>query len=511
MESSELDLKKYLNLLYRMRVVFICTALVIMTAAFVVSYALPKQYEAKSTVFIERNVINELIKDIAVTPSMGDRLKVLSYAITSRNILTKVANELGVNLEGAAFDSFIAELQKDTTIKMKDMDLFVVSYRGEDPKFASDYINTLVRLYIEENVSSKREEAYGANRFLSEQIRFFKDKLDAVEGDVINFRKEKGVFVAVSETGIVEEIKKAQDELDAIRIQKREVEARRATIKKQLAEEKPYTVAMYSRGSLSDRMAVLQKRMNELSTTYTKDYPEVIKVRAEIESLKQMAKEKPEAEEKPEDASSEMSTLNPIYQQLREESTKSERELAALSAKEEHLRGLLGSKQSYLRNIPAEKTKLSELEMERNTYKRIYEELVARLGQSEVSKQMEVQDKTATFRIVDPAMVANAPISPNRVHIMLLGLIAGLAGGAGVVFGLDFLNKTAKGVGALKDFGIPVLAVIPIIKDSQEMLRARKKDVLTYSIAGAYLAFLMALVALEVIGFSIVDKLLGAA
>jgi polysaccharide chain length determinant protein (PEP-CTERM system associated) len=511
MESSELDLKKYLNLLYRMRVVFICTALVIMTAAFVVSYVLPKQYEAKSTVFIERNVINELIKDIAVTPSMGDRLKVLSYAITSRNILTKVANELGVNLEGATFDSFIAELQKDTNIKMKDMDLFVVSYRGEDPKFASDYINTLVRLYIEENVSSKREEAYGANRFLSEQIKFFKEKLDAVETDVINFRKEKGVFVAVSETGIVEEIKKAQDELDAIRIQKREVEARRATIKKQLAEEKPYTVAMYSRGSLSDRMAVLQKKMNELSTTYTKDYPEVIKVRAEIESLKQMAKEKPETEEKPEDASSEMSTLNPIYQQLREESTKSERELAALSAKEEHLRGLLGSKQSYLRNIPAEKTKLSELEMERNTYKRIYEELVARLGQSEVSKQMEVQDKTATFRIVDPAMVANAPISPNRVNIMLLGLIAGLAGGAGVVFGLDFLNKSAKGVGALKDFGIPVLAVIPIIKDSQEMLRARKKDVLTYSIAGAYLAFLIALVALESIGFSVVDKLLGAA
>jgi polysaccharide chain length determinant protein (PEP-CTERM system associated) len=511
MESSELDLKKYLNLLYRTRVVFICTALLIMTAAFVVSYVLPKQYEAKSTVFIERNVINELIKDIAVTPSMGDRLKVLSYAITSRNILTKVANELGVNLEGAAFDSFIAELQKDTTVKMKDMDLFVVSYRGEDPKFASDYINTLVRLYIEENVSSKREEAYGANRFLSEQIKFFKEKLDAVEGDVINFRKEKGVFVAVSETGIVEEIKKAQDELDAIKIQKREVEARRATIKKQLAEEKPYTVAMYSRGSLSDRMAVLQKRMNELSTTYTKDYPEVIKVRAEIESLKQMAKEKPAAEEVPEDSSSEMSTLNPIYQQLREESTKSERELAALSAKEEHLRGRLGSKQSYLRNIPAEKTKLSELEMERNTYKRIYEELVARLGQSEVSKQMEVQDKTATFRIVDPAMVANAPISPNRVNIMLLGLIAGLAGGAGVVFGLDFLNKSAKGVGALKDFGIPVLAVIPIIKDTQEMIRARKKDVLTYSIAGAYLAFLVALVALEIFGFSVVDKLLGAA
>lgn len=513
MDAPETDVKKHLKTIYMMRHVFIAAALVIMTGAAALSYVLPKRYEANSTVFIERNVINELIKDIAVTPSMEDRLKVLTYAMTSRNLLTKVVNTLGVDLRNdAELEKFIRRLQSDTVIRMKDMDLFSVSYRDKDPKFASDYINTLVRTYIEENMSSKREEAYGANRFLSEQIKFFKEKLDSVEAEVINFRKEKGVFVAVSESAVVDEIKRAQDELEAIKIMKRELEAKKSTIAKQIAEEKPYTVAVFSRDSLSARFAALKKRHAELLTMYTKDYPEVIKVQTEMESVRELLEKKEGAgDEGPSDgADTEMSAINPLYQQLKEESTKTERELAAISAKEEHLKRLLASKQSYLRNIPAEKTKLSELEMERNTYRAIYEDLVAKLGQSEVSKQMEVQDKAATFRVIDPAIVANRPASPDRVRIMLLGMLAALAGAAGAVLGIDYLNTSVKRAEALRAFNVPVIAVVPYIKSAAETARTRKLDVIAYSTAAVYMALFMGLLGVEFMGFEYVERLFAS-
>ena len=196
--DSGLDIRKYAQLVIRNRYLFLAVVLVISAGSVVLSYAVGKEYEDKSTVFIEKNVINELIKDIAVTPSMQDRLRVLSYAISSRNILTKVVNTLGVDVkDDRQVESLVKDLQNRTMVNMKDMDLFVVSFKDADPKFASDYVNTLVRMYIEENISSKREEAYGANRFLSEQISFFKAKLDEVEGEVIKFRKEKGVFASV--------------------------------------------------------------------------------------------------------------------------------------------------------------------------------------------------------------------------------------------------------------------------------------------------------------------------
>lgn len=501
-QDGGIDIKKYVQLVIRNRYLFLGVALAISVCSVILSYALPKAYEAKSTVFIERNVINELIKDIAITPSMQDRLRVLSYAISSRNLLTKVVNSLGVDLKGdRELESLVKDLQERTKVTMKDMDLFVVSFKDPDPKFASDYVNTLVRMYIEENISSKREEAYGANRFLSEQISFFKSKLDQVESEVINFRKEKGVFVAVNETAVVSDIKSVQDEIEAMKIAKRELEARRDIVKKQLSQEKPYTVALMSRDSFQERLVVLQKKLGELLMTYTKDYPEVVRTQVEIESLKEMLRKKKEAGEsesaESESADTELSTINPAYHQLKDEFNKIERELAAVSAKEEHLRRLAGSKENYLRNIPAEKTKLSEIEMERNTYRSIYEDLVAKLGQSEVSKQMEVQDKTATFRIVDPAMVSAKPVSPNRVQIILIGLVLGIAGGIGVVIALDYLSASAKRPDDLGQFDIPVLAVIPVIKNPEDAVIRRKRDMVAYSIAGAYVVILIGILIFE--------------
>lgn len=506
MESKELDVKRYLRLVYNMRHRFIVTALVIITVALVASYALPKKYEARSTVFIESNVINNLIKDIAVTPSMEERLRVLSYAMSSRNILLKVINDLGVDIDrndGKALERYVNELQKNTVIRMKDMDLFIVSYKDKDPKFASDYVNTLVRIYIEESLSSKREEAYGANRFLSEQIAFFKDKLDAAEKQVIDFRKDKGIFVSVNEGKIVEEIKTAQEELEGLKIARRELEARKNAINKQLAVEKPYTVAVYGRNSVNERLVSLKKRLNELLIQYTADYPEVVRVQSEIDSLSQTLKARDQAvstvASDADMAESDVATINPIYQQLKEEASKTEIMLATVAVKEEHYRKQFESKKGYLRSIPEEKTKLADVEMERNTSRAIYEELVAKLGQSEVSKQMEVQDKTATFRIVDPAIVSAEPVSPNRIAIILFGLAGSVAGAFAMVVASDKIDSSVKDIDSLKAFGFSVLAIVPLIERPEELAKTRKKDIIMYAVSGVYLLFVVGLLGRELI------------
>lgn len=506
MESSELDVKRYLRLVYNMRHRFIATALVIITVAVVASYALPKKYEARSTVFIESNVINNLIKDIAITPSIEERLRVLSYAMSSRNILLKVINDMGVDIDtndSRALERYITDLQKKTVIRMKDMDLFIVSYRDTDPKFASDYVNTLVRIYIEESLSSKREEAYGANRFLSEQIDFFKGKLDAAEKQVIDFRKDKGIFVSVNEGKIVEEIKTAQDELEGLKIARRELEARKNAINKQLAVEKPYTVAVYGRNSVNERLVSLKKRLNELLIQYTADYPEVVRVQSEIDALGQTLKARDKAAAT--DASdagmteSDVATINPIYQQLKEEASKTDIMLATVTVKEEHYRRQFESKKGYLRSIPEEKTKLADVEMERNTSRAIYEELVAKLGQSEVSKQMEVQDKSATFRIVDPAIVSAEPVSPNRIAIILFGLAGSIGGAFAMVVASDKIDSSVKDVDSLKTFGFSVLAIVPLIERPEETARIRKKDIIMYAISGVYVLFVVGLLARELL------------
>ncbi len=483
MQSSEVDYKKYLQLLIRRKELFIVLALAIMTAVIATSYVLPRKYEANSTVFIEKNVISELVKGITVTPSMEDTIKVLTYAITSRTLLTKAIDSLDMNLtkkKNIDNEELIKKLQQDVDVKVKDKNLFIISYKNNNPRLAMDFVNTLVRLYIEENTSSKRGESYDATKFLSEQIDTFRTKLEKAEDEVNTYKRDKGGVIAIDEGKLFQEINIAQQKLYDLELRRRQLEGMRQITKK-------------GNDPLQAKLTALQKRLDDLRVEYTDNYPDVIKVRDEIESVKaQMGSRKGDI------------TL-PLDPQ---EMAKIESEIGAIKASEESLRRYISSNQGLLRSLPSAKAGLEKLELAKQNQKNIYDQLFARHGQSEVSKQMEVQDKTTTFRIVDPAVLPVKPVSPNRLKIMLMGIIGGIATSFGVLLLLDSMDQSVKDVDSAKSFGLPVLAVIPNIQDQQLLETQRKRAKRLFVIAGAYFLLLLCFPAMEVLKLTYVDKLL---
>jgi polysaccharide chain length determinant protein (PEP-CTERM system associated) len=489
MESANIDIKGYLRLIRRRNKTFVFTGLLIMTVFVLASSLSPEVYEASSTVFIERNVINSMIKDITINPSLEDRLNVLSYSMKSRSLITRVLEDLDIAVEAETpeeINKLINNLQENTVIKIdtnrsrgNTMNIFVVSFRGDDPIFARDYVNTLVRRYIEDNLSAKRDEAYEANRFLSDQINYFKGNLDEIESGIVDFRKERGIFIATDERNVVEEIKVAQYKLDEIENKKKELHAKKRLIEKQIKKEYP------------DMMISLQGRLNELLLKYTENHPEVISMMSRIAALKKMSKNSTVNVHDSQRDEADATLLNPLYHKSREELANTELELAGLKAKEGNIMKQLDAKKAYLRSIPHEKKKLADMEGERNIYRGIYEKLILRLGQSEVSKQMELQDKAATFRIVDPAVLNNKPISPDRVKIILLGILAGFTGGMGAVLFSDKTDNSIRSLEVLKSIGLPVLAVIPTVETLTEASRRRKREIALYAAAGLYMVCIL--------------------
>jgi len=81
-----------------------------------------------------------------------------------------------------------------------------------------------------------------------------------------------------------------------------------------------------------------------------------------------------------------------------------------------------------------------------------------------------------------------------------MGILAGIAGGFGLVMLLDQMDKSVKHVTTLKQFEVPVLAVIPTIKDAREIARRKKRDILLAVFTGMYGLCIMALFARELIG-----------
>jgi polysaccharide chain length determinant protein (PEP-CTERM system associated) len=515
MEIPRTDIQKYLKIVIKRKFLFIVLSLAIMSVIVWGSYFVPKQYEAESTVFIESNVIKNLVGGIAITPSMTDRIRVLRYAMLSRGLISSVLKDLDIDAktkDARKMEETITSFQERTKISVTGNDLFIVSIRDTDPKLARDYVNTLVRRYVEENVSQKREEAYGANRFLNEQVALFKEKMDRVQDEIIKFRQGKGILMGLDERSVISDIKTYGNELEQIKMRKNELTAVRDKIKKQIKGEEPYTVSVLKRseGASDANLASLESRLNQLLVRYTENYPEVVKLKAEIEALKkQQAADPSKGPANDSLTEPETSTVNPIYQELRQKLLQAEAEIEALDAKQKQYSAAMRNKEAMLRYIPEEKKKLADMEKQRDSYQSILDQLLLRQGQSEVSKQMEIEDKATTFRIVDPAVFPVKPVN-SRIKFILAGIVLGFIGGFGGVFLRENLDTSIKEAKTLRDMGLAVLAVIPKIHNEAEDMAQKKKERLVYAAAGFYFLIICSSLVLELIGLTYIDTMISA-
>jgi len=472
--TSEYDYKKYLQLINKKKYLFVILALLIMIGVVITSYLLPEKYEAKCTVFIEKSVISELVKGIAITPSFEEKLKVLAYTLKSRSLLIKVFNDLDMNItkqSSGQIENMVKLFQENTDIKLKDKEgLFTITFNNENPRLARDYVNTLVRRYIEENSTSKREESYGATNFLAEQIKTVKVKLEEAEARENSYKRDNAGVLGQSESALLSEINYAQQKIDEIASKRRQLENLRARV-----NDDP----------LKAKLAYLQNKKQELSLVYTDNHPELQEMKNEIATLKERLHSgaaRGSIEDSP--------TL---------EHERISMELNSLRDIESNQRRFIASKQSLLRSIPVARTSFDELEREKNSQKTLYEQLVARYGQSEVSKQMEVQDKSTTFRIVDPAIIPIKPASPNRVKIIFLGVIGGLVASFGFLVLLDQLDNSVRNVESLKSLGVQILAVVPTIENPVDLDALRRRDNWFYGIAGACFLLILATIPYELL------------
>lgn len=479
--TSDFDFRKFKQLIIKKKYLFVSLALAIMVGTVITSYLLPERYEAKCTVFIEKSVIGELVKGIAITPSFDDKIRVLAYTMKSRTLLLKIFKDLGLDINSLTSgqqEKMIRNFQENTDIKLKDREgLFIISYSDKDPRIARDFVNTLVRRYIEENITSKREESYGATKFLAEQIATVKAKLEEAEARANSFKRENGGLLAQSEGMLLAEIGEAQQRINELGVKRRQLENMQSLAKKN--------------DPLKAKLAGLQNKQQDLALLYTDNHPEVVETNNEIASVKEQLQSG--------SAKAGLATVPSL------EVEKISMELNSLREIENNQRRFIGSKQSQLRSIPAARTGLDELEREKNSQKNLYEQLMARYGQSEVSKQMEVQDKATTFRIVDPAILPTRPFSPHRVKMILLGIVAGLVGSFGFLVLRDRMDKSVRDVESLKSLGIPVLAVVPVIENRLDLEAALKRDYWFYGIAAVCFLLILATVPLELMRYLSVD------
>ncbi|MBI4684851.1 MAG: hypothetical protein HY755_06605 [Nitrospirae bacterium] len=508
--SQNFDIKQYWAVVLKRKYLALSAGLIVLSAFTWGSFVWPKTYEANSTVFIERSsVMDPLIKGVGVSSSMEERLKILKESITTRNIIDRVIKklDLDVNIKNSKkYEEFIDNIKENLNVKIKSSrgrgdemaQLFNISYKGKDPKTVRDMVNTLVSEYIEENMSYKRTDTSSAYEFINSQLLEYKKKLDESDKAIREFREKHPNMIPKNETTLLGRVENFEAAIIETEIRLKESMRRRDNLQKQLSGEKELTVTMITKESPQARLNNSNNQLMLLMTKYTDSYPEIIKTKNEIEELKkQIAQAKVTSND---NTGSETATTNPVYQQLREDIAKTEAEVESLKARNSELIRQQKIAQGVLGRMPKEQEEWAKFQRDRNVYQKIYDDLLQKLENARVSKELETADKTANFKIVDPAVFPNMPVSPDRVKMILLGIFLGVAFGIGIAFGLEYLNPSFKDENSIETrYKLPVFAVIPQIITEEDRLSAKMLNRKIFAAAGAYLFIIILVLAREVL------------
>ncbi|PYO17158.1 MAG: hypothetical protein DMD88_21280, partial [Candidatus Rokuibacteriota bacterium] len=342
---------------------------------------------------------------------------------------------------------------------------FNLSYRGRDPERVAAVANTLASFYVEENSKLRERQASQTTRFLKDQLAEARKRLDAQEARVRDFRarhagelpQQMGVNLAT---------------LERLQAQLHLNSANQLRARDQRVRQQGESDAAGAAGAADTATAKLARRKRELldlRTRFSDKYPDVIRVKAEIAALER-----------------ELAGTNPDEDPAAAEAglSEPEAELNALKAEEQRLRRDISTYQRRVENSPQREQEFQELSRGFETAKESYASLVKRYEDAQMAENMEQSRQGEQFRILDSAIPAKQPLAPNRVRLLLVGVLLSLGAAAAAAVLAERLDTSFHTFDDLRSFTkVPVLARIPHVATAAETARlARRRWLATASI-----------------------------
>lgn len=311
---------------------------------------------------------------------------------------------------------------------------------------AEDVLNTLINVYNEEAVKDKNQVAVNTANFINERLIIIENELGGVESELESFKQRNQIVDIASSAGMyMSESQKYNT--DALEL---ETQLRLANfIKDYLTDPAKETDLIPSNTGIGDMNIESQislyntakLKRDRLIDDSSENNPVVQELNNSLRAMKQNIIR---------------AVDNMIVSLNVQRSDAQNREMRA---------------QNRVTAIPAKERQLLSIERQQKVKEALYLYLLNKREENALSQAMA--DNNA--RVIDGAEGSNAPISPNRNRILLLGILVGVAIPGLACLAILFMDTR---VHSRKDFegvvNVPFLGEIP--QDKAEGKRGGMKD-----------------------------------
>jgi len=457
-------------------------------------YLMPDQYEATARVYVDtQSVLKPLMSGLTVEPNLDQQIAMMSRTLISRPNIEKVVGMSDLNLVAKTNEQTEAQIDYLTrAIEMRSsggINLYTIAFRNSNPESARKVVQSLLTIFVESNLGSKRKDSDTARRFIDDQIKAYEQKLTQAENALKEFKINNLATMQSGGKDYFTQMSEASSELASARLALEEAEQSRNALRRQMAGEDPVILdnntdtSSVSMPDIDNRITSLKQSLDQMRLHFTDAYPDIIATKRIISELEAQKRSDIAARAKATPGRSPLSG-NPVFQQIQVQLAQSESEVAALQTRVTNYEQRVQRLKAAAANVPKIEADFQQLNRDYDVNKANYEKLIARRESAQMSSDMDASAGLVEFRVIDPPRVSPRPVAPNRVLLISMVFLGALAGGVGIAFLMGQIRPTFSDRKALRDVsGLPILGAVTMIWTEAQVRTRRRK--LTWFVVGA--------------------------
>ena len=494
------QLYQYLDAFWRRRWIAFATAVGLSVAGWAVVAALPNSYEARTKIFVDTaSVLNPLLKGVAVENDVAYQLAVMRETLLARPNLEQVARQTDLDLTAetpAGMEEVVNRLGERISIASTDTNIFTISYVDQQQKRAYDVVQSLMTMFVQNNLGRNRADMESAQAFLNRQIAEYEAKLDSAEQTLAMF-KGRYMDLLPGQRGLQDKLGEVDEELSVLDSRMKDAQTRARLLEQELST----TPAMVSQSmgafgsgppsSVEAQIMEVRGQLEALRSRYTDQHPDVQAAQRQLAGLMREMESAVGPDGPDMEAAQGFQIPNPAYGQLRmrllEEQATVETLRREIDSKTAELSGL----QRKLERVPEVEAQLQKLNRDYEVMRAKYEELLTRRESAQISSDREQQSDRVQFRIIEPPQIPTIAAGPPRSLFMSVVLVLAVGAGVALTILLGLFRTTYATSGHLRrDFDLPVIGVVTQLRDRRDTIRRMLGNVgLCLALVGLFGAF----------------------
>jgi succinoglycan biosynthesis transport protein ExoP len=325
---------------------------------------------------------------------------------------------------------------------VRGTNLIELSYIADSPKKAAELANAVAEAYIDWKLDLKFRVIGQASKFLASQIEQAKQALSEKEQRLLALGRQKDILLIAPQSNQLQKLTALGQDVTSTMADRISKETRYNELQKANADSLPDSLATSAILQQRNDLARLEREYSDKLGVFKPEWPAMQSLRAQIEKARQDLK---------------VATREAVAKAR--EAAKADYEMAL--RREESVKDALQRQRTEAMSMSRNAIDYNNLRIEVETQRALVDNLLKREAEMQVLLRLQ-GERLTNVRIVESALPPRAPFKPSITLNALLGLLFGVAGGVGLAFALESLDRSLRSAEqVVQHLRLPVLGIIP--------------------------------------------------